>query len=125
MVRLAPGARRVEEGARNALGIVALGESLDLSARVGADAIAAQVKTVTDRLCEGLRAAGGRVRSPRGEGEWSGILLLEPPAGTDAGELSLRLIRERILIGSRDGALWGGAHYFTNLEDADRLLSLL
>ncbi len=125
VVRLAPGARRVEEGARNALGIVALGESLDLSARVGADAIAAQVKTVTDRLCEGFRAAGGRVRSPRGEGEWSGILLLEPPAGTDAGELSLRLIRERILIGNREGALWGGAHYFTNLEDADRLLSLL
>jgi selenocysteine lyase/cysteine desulfurase len=125
VVSLAPGARRVEEGGRNALGIVALGESLDLAARVGTEAIAAQVKAVTDRLCEGFREAGGRMRGPRGEGEWSGIVLLEPPRGTDAGELALRLVRERILLGNRDGALWGGAHYFNNLEDADRLLSFV
>jgi selenocysteine lyase/cysteine desulfurase len=123
-------ARRVEEGSRNALGLAALGESLDLYARVGADAVARQVKAVTDRLCEGFRAAGGHVRSPRAEGpglagEWSGILLLEPPPGIDAQELSLRLIRERIIIGSREGALWGGAHYFNSTDDADRLLSFL
>jgi selenocysteine lyase/cysteine desulfurase len=125
VVRLADGARRVEEGARNALGIVALGKSLDLAGRVGAESIEAQVKAVTDRLCEGFRAAGGRVRGPRAEGEWSGIVLLEPPDGIDAGELALRLIRSRILIGSRERALWGGAHYFTTLEDADRVLSFL
>jgi len=125
VVELAPGASRVEEGARNALGIVALGESLDLSARVGAEAIADQVKLVTDRLCEGFRTRGGRVRSPRGEGEWSGILLLEPPPGVDAAELQLRMNRERIFIGSREGAIWGGAHYFTSLDDAERVLSFL
>jgi selenocysteine lyase/cysteine desulfurase len=118
-------ARRVEEGARNAIGIAALGASLDLHARLGAEAVARQVKAVTDRLCEGVRSAGGRVRSPR-EGEaWSGIVLLEPPPGVDARELSLRLARERVLIGAREGALWGGAHYFNSLEDADRLLALL
>ncbi len=121
-VRPVLAARRVEEGSRNHLGIVALGASLDLHARIGSEAIAAQVKSVTDRLCEGFEAAGGRVRSPRGDGEWSGILLLEPPPGTDAEELSQRLIRERIIIGARDGALWGGAHYFNDLTDADRLL---
>jgi selenocysteine lyase/cysteine desulfurase len=125
VVQLAPGARRVEEGARKALGIVALGESLDFSNRVGADAIAVQVKRVTDRLCDGFHAVGGQVRSPRGKGEWSGIVLLEPPPGIDAGELALRMIRERVFIGSREGALWGGAHYFTSVEDADRLLSFL
>jgi selenocysteine lyase/cysteine desulfurase len=125
VVHVAPGARRVEEGARNALGIMALGESLDLSARVGTKAIVDQVRAVTDRLCEGFLAAGGRVRSPRGEGEWSGIFLLEPPAGVDAQELSSRMIRERIFVGSREGALWGGAHFFTSLQDADRLLSFL
>jgi selenocysteine lyase/cysteine desulfurase len=120
-----PAARRVEEGARNALGIAALGVSLELHARIGAEAIAAQVKAVTDRLCEGFRAAGGRVRSPRGEDEWSGILLLEPPSGVELQDLWRRLLRERIMIGTREGALWGGAHYYNSLDDAERLLSFL
>lgn len=118
-------AARVEEGSRNALSIAALGCSLDLHARVGADAIAAQIRAVTDRLCEGFVAAGGRVRSPRGESAWSGILLLEPPPGVDAAELSARMIRERIIIGAREGALWGSAHYFNSTDDADRLLGAL
>jgi selenocysteine lyase/cysteine desulfurase len=120
-----PAARQVEEGARNALGIAALGASLDLHARVGAEAIARQVKAVTDRLCEGFLAAGGRVRSPRGEGEWSGILLLEPPPGMEPQDLWGRLLSERVMVGMREGALWGGAHYYNNLDDAERLLSFL
>jgi selenocysteine lyase/cysteine desulfurase len=120
-----PAARRVEEGARNALGIAALGASLELQARIGADAIAEQVKTVTDRLCEGFRAAGGRVRSPRGAGEWSGILLLEPPPRVDLRDLWGRLLGGRVLVGVREGALWGGAHYYNNLDDAERLLAFL
>ena len=121
-VRPVEAARRVEEGSRNLLGIVALGASLELHEQLGGEAIAAQVKAVTDRLCEGFEGLGGRVRSPRGPGEWSGILLLEPPAGVDADALSERLIRQRVIIGSREGALWGGAHYFNDLNDADRLL---
>jgi selenocysteine lyase/cysteine desulfurase len=120
-----PATRQIEEGARNALGIAALGASLELHARIGAQAIAGQVKAVTDRLCEGFRDAGGRVRSPRGEGEWSGILLLEPPPGVDLQELWPRLLRERIMVGMREGALWGGAHYYNNFDDAERLLSFL
>ena len=120
-----PAARQVEEGGRNALGIAALGASLDLQARIGADAIAEQVKTVTDRLCDGFRAAGGRVRSPRDAGEWSGILLLEPPPRVDLHDLWGRLLREQVVVGIREGALWGGAHYYNNLDDAERLLSFL
>jgi hypothetical protein len=29
------------------------------------------------------------------------------------------------MVGMREGALWGGAHYYNNLEDAERLLSFL
>ncbi|MDJ0864566.1 MAG: aminotransferase class V-fold PLP-dependent enzyme [Myxococcota bacterium] len=118
-------ARRVEEGSRNALGIAALGASLELHARVGAAPIAARIKAVTDRLCEGFRAAGGRPRSPRGGDAWSGVLLLEPPAGVDAEALAARMLRERIVIGAREGALWGSAHYFNSREDAERVLAFL
>jgi cysteine desulfurase/selenocysteine lyase len=123
-VRPVAAARRVEEGARNALGIAALGASLEIHARLGTSAVAAQVKRVTDRLCEGWRERGGRVRSPRAGESWSGIVLLEPRAEVDAQELSLRMIRERVLIGAREGALWGGAHYFNDESDVERLLAL-
>jgi selenocysteine lyase/cysteine desulfurase len=125
VVRLAPGARRVEEGARNSLGIAALGASLALLARVGPDAIAARIRAVTDRLCAGFASAGGRTRSPRAGDAWSGILLLEPPPGVDAGELAARMLRERIAIGHREGALWAGAHFYTTPGDADRVLSFV
>ncbi len=121
----APGARRVEEGARNTLGIAALGASLDVLAAVGAEAIAGQIRRVTDRLCAGFSAAGGRVRSPRGDGEWSGILRLEPPPGVGAAALAGRMLRERIAIGHREGALWLGAHFYASLIDAERVLSFL
>ncbi|MBM4336735.1 MAG: aminotransferase class V-fold PLP-dependent enzyme [Deltaproteobacteria bacterium] len=121
----ASGARRVEEGARNTLGIAALGASLDLLQRVGPTAIRDQIRRVTDRLCAGIIAAGGRVRSPRGGEEWSGIVLLEPPPGVDAAALAGRMLRERIAIGAREGALWAGAQFYTTQQDADRVLALL
>ncbi len=124
-VHLVPAARRVEEGARNLLGIAALGESLALLERVGMDAIGARVRAVTDHLCRGFEAAGGRVRGPRASGEWSGIVLLEPPPAVDAGKLYARAHKARIRIGMRDGALWGGAHFYTTEDDAARLLALL
>jgi selenocysteine lyase/cysteine desulfurase len=123
VVDLAPAARRFEEGARNALGIVALGESVDLASRLGIEEIARQVKSVTDRLCDGMRSAGGHVRSPRSDDSWSGIFLLAPPSRVDVQDLWQRLLAERIILGVREGALWGGAHYFTSLADAERLLS--
>jgi selenocysteine lyase/cysteine desulfurase len=123
-VRLSPAARRVEAGAQNALGLAALGASLDLLDRVGPDAIASRIRRLTDRLCEGVRAAGGRVRSPRGAGEWSGILLLEPPPGADAAALARRMLRERIVVGAREGALWGGVHFFVSDADVERVLGL-
>lgn len=118
-------ARRVEEGSRNALSIAALGESLTLHERIGAEAIEAQVKAVTEHLCEGFEEAGGIVLSPRGEGEWSGILLLKPPSDIRVEDLLARLHSERISIGEREGALWGAAHYYNTTADADLLLRCL
>ena len=34
----------------------------------------------------------------------------------------LALLRERVMVGTREGALWGGAHYYNSLDDAERLL---
>ncbi len=117
--------RRVEEGAVNEVAIAVLAESLAVIDRVGIDAIGAQVRAVTDRLCDGFVAAGGRVRSPRDGGAWSGIVALEPPSAVDVDDLWGRLLADHVAIGVRDGAVWAGAHFYTNEADADRVLSFL
>ena len=122
---LRPVAGRVEDGAKPEVAIAGLGASLDVLATIGLDAVAAQVRAVTDRLCDGFVAAGGRVRSPRGETAWSGILSLEPPSGRDPAALAAALLADGIVLGARDGALWLGAHCYTDLGDADRLLAHL
>jgi hypothetical protein len=43
----------------------------------------------------------------------------------DLQDLWRRLLGERVMVGTREGALWGGAHYYNSLDDAERLLSFL
>jgi selenocysteine lyase/cysteine desulfurase len=122
---LRPDASRVEEGASNNVAITALDASLGLLGDVGTDAIATQVKAVTDRVCDGFVEAGGRVRSPRDNDSWSGIMLLEPPDGLPIDDLWGRLLEVGAILGVRDGALWCAAHFYNSLEDADALLAAL
>lgn len=122
---LRPDVGRVEDGATGELGILALGHSLDVLRDVGLDAVSGQVQAVTDYLCAGFERAGGQVLSPRGDGEWSGIVRLQPPTGVEIDALLSRLYARRIAIGARDGSLWAGAHFYTTVDDADRVLDLL
>jgi cysteine desulfurase / selenocysteine lyase len=116
--------RRVEDGAKPEVAIGALGESIALLAAAG-DGVAAQVRAVTDALCVGFVARGGVVRSPRNDESWSGIVLLEPPPGVDVDALCGGLISSGAMLGTRDGALWMGAHAYTNLDDVESVLSAL
>ena len=118
-------ASRVEDGAINELAICGLGHSLDVLLDVGAPAVAEQIFSVTEHLCALWLDHGGQVRSERTRDHWSGILLLEPPSGIDARELASELVADRIILGERDGALWVGAHFYTTIEDAERLVSHL
>lgn len=116
--------RRVEDGAKPEVAIGALGESIALLAAVG-DGVPAQVQAVTDALCAGFVARGGKVRSPRNDASWSGIVLLEPPPGVDVDALCGSLIASGAMLGTRDGALWIGAHAYTNLDDVEAVLNAL
>src|SRR5262249_54320330 len=66
---LRPDAAKVECGSWNVPGFLALKGSLELLASLGVEAIAGRIKSLTDRLIEGLEAKGYSIISPRGEGE--------------------------------------------------------
>ena len=72
--------RRFEEGTRNYVAIAALNESLQLIEEIGVERIEARIRELTDYLVHEAERRGCRVESPRGAGEWSGIVLFAPPA---------------------------------------------
>src|SRR5258708_38383636 len=74
-----PDAAKFECGSWNVPGFLALKASLELLASLGIETIAARIRLLTDRLIVGLQAKGYSIISPRGEGEWSGIVSFTAP----------------------------------------------
>lgn len=118
-------ARRFEEGMRNWLGIEMLSASLSLLAEVGVERIARHIKSLTDLLIDRVTPLGWTVESPRGEGEWSGILLLRPPEGQSAEGWMHRLHEEHVAINHREGCLHLGIHFYNDERDLMHLVRLM
>lgn len=118
--------RRFEEGTRNYLGIAALDESLRRLEEIGLDRIEARIKELTDYLVREVERRGGRVESPRGAGEWSGIVLFAPPAAAPpATQIVSAMHGERITINAREGCLHMGVHFYNTREEIDRVLAII
>jgi cysteine desulfurase/selenocysteine lyase len=119
-------ARRFEEGTRNYLGIAALNASLSLTAQFGIEPIEARIGRLTAYLVEQVERRGCRVESPRGAGEWSGIVLFAPPdGGPTASEIVAVMHARRITINAREGCIHMGVHFYNTREDIDRVLAVL
>ena len=119
-------ARRFEEGTRNYLGIAALAESLRLIEEVGIERIEARIKELTDYLVAAVTQRGCRIESPRGVGEWSGIVLFAPPeGGRSAGDLVAAMHQQRITINAREGCIHIGVHFYNTRAEIDRVVATL
>ena len=124
-------ARRYEEGSRNYIGIAALNESLRLIEEIGIERIEARIHELTDYLVHEVERRGGRVESPRGAsprgaGEWSGIVLFAPPQpGPSASELVSAMHAQRITINAREGCIHMGVHFYNTREEIDRVLRVM
>jgi cysteine desulfurase/selenocysteine lyase len=125
-VHFADAARRFEEGTRSYLGLAALRESLAWLEEIGIDRIEARVLALTDRLAAEIERRGGRVLSPRGPGERSGIVLFTPPSGAPpAAELAPALHARGFAINAREGALHAGLHFYNTGAEVDRLFEAI
>ncbi|MDB4433180.1 aminotransferase class V-fold PLP-dependent enzyme [bacterium] len=119
-------ARRFEEGTRNYLGMAALSESLGLIEEVGIERIESRIRELTNALVAEVEKRGCRVESPRGPGEWSGIVLFAPPQpGPDAQEIVASLHRQGVAINAREGCIHMGVHFYNTRAEIDRVLAAL
>ncbi|MGI5819304.1 MAG: aminotransferase class V-fold PLP-dependent enzyme [Armatimonadota bacterium] len=112
-------ARRFEEGSGNILGAAALDASAGLLLEVGMAQVQRRIIELTDRLIEGLRAAGCEIASPSGPGRRSGIVCFRHPRD-GAEEVVARLARERIAAASRLGVVRLSPHFYNDEGEIDR-----
>ncbi len=121
---LAPDAHKFDTGSPNLVGLWGLEAALAHILDVGIGPIEARVKELTDRLVTGLGELGCDVASPRGEGEWSGIVSFRPCRGTSR-ELQKHLTERKVITSLRGDLVRVGCHYWNNEEDVDTCLNVI
>jgi cysteine desulfurase/selenocysteine lyase len=118
------GARRFESGTLNAYGIVALGGSLEVLLKVGAEEIEPRVLALADLAARGLEGLGFSVVSSRRRGETSGIVTAVPP-GRIAQDLIKPLDERGIVVAARAGRLRIAPHFYNTADEIERCLAEL
>ena len=122
--RLKPGARRFQGGTIALATNLGLGRSVRLLLDFGIAHIAKRIKLLTDVLVEGLQAKGYVCHSPRGEGEWSGIVVFTHPNLPPSTAVQ-RLQEEKIIAVEREGRLRLSPHFYFVEEEMKRVVAAL
>ncbi len=122
---IATSARCFEEGTRNLPGIAALEASVTWLADLGIGRIAAHIQALVTYLVSELEHCGWMVRSPLGEHQRSGIVLLQPPEGESAEAWMHQLHQKHVAINHREGCLHVGIHFYNAPEDIEALVHAL
>jgi selenocysteine lyase/cysteine desulfurase len=117
-------AARYEGGSQNVAGLLALGASLELLARFGAQAISQRVLEITDLACERLEKIGAAILSDRRPGNKSGIVSFEMP-GLDPYALRKKCFEQHVLLSCRAGRLRISPHAYNDASDVERLIEAL
>jgi cysteine desulfurase/selenocysteine lyase len=118
-------AGRFECGSHNVAGLMGLKASLEMLKSLGVDSISDRLKTLTDRLIQGLETRGYTIVSPRGLGQWSGIVSFTTPnRGHDKIVQMLRK-EHKIEIAVREGRLRCSPHFYNTEQQIDRLIEAL
>jgi len=83
-----------------------------------------RLRAIGDRLCEELSRLDGRVVSPRGDREWSGLISFAVNRG-DPKRLQERLRRRGVHVVVRKGRLRFSPHYYNTAEETARVARIL
>jgi cysteine desulfurase/selenocysteine lyase len=118
------GARRLEGGSANVVGIHAMGAALDLLLGAGLPEVWAHVSALCDRACAGLGDAGATVLSDRSPEGRSGIVTFSV-ADRDAAAVVESLREGGIVCSPRGGGIRLSPHGYNSAEEIDRLVAVV
>src|SRR2546421_680959 len=114
-------AAKFECGSWNVPGFLALKASLEMLLDLGVEAVGNRSRVLADRLIAGLQKKRYSIVSPRGEGQWSGIISFVSRAH-DQDQIVRTLRKEhRIEIVLRERRLRASPHFYNTEEQIDRL----
>jgi len=118
-------AGRFECGTLNIPGLLGLKASLDLLMDCGIDNVGRRIQQLTDLLIHGLIKKGYKIVSPRGPGQWSGIVSFTSP--THPHEQIFKMLRKehKTEIALREGRLRVSPHFYNTEEQLERLVERL
>lgn len=116
-------ALKFEPGSPPHIGIHALGAAVELLLEVGVAEIWQRIRSLTDRLAEGLQRLGAEIVSPWHAHQRSGIIVFR--LGPSPVQLVERLNNRGFIVRVRDGGIRVAPHFYNNSEDIDRFLTAL
>jgi cysteine desulfurase / selenocysteine lyase len=122
---LKPDAGRFECGSYNIPGLLALKASMELLLNVGTTPIFERLKELTDRLIVGLESKGYIIISPRGLGQWSGIVSFTSPAHQHNDIAKKLRTDHKTEIAVREGRLRISPHFYNTEAQIDALIAAL
>lgn len=122
--RLRAAASRYECGTLNSVGCAGMRASLEFLNAIGAEAAAAHIHALADRLLAGARRKGYAAAAERSRATGSGIVSIRK-GGCDSDATVGMLNEHRISTASRLGWVRVAPHVYNTNEEIDRLLELL
>lgn len=118
-------AGRFECGTYNIPGLLGMKASIDLLVALDPVKLADRIHALGEMLIEGLLAKGYDVISPRGVGQWSGIVSFASPVH-DHEQIVRSLRKERrIEVAVREGRLRVSPHFYNTEQQIQRLVEAL
>jgi selenocysteine lyase/cysteine desulfurase len=122
--RIYDSARQYEFGTQNLQTILAFQEALDYLKAIGFENIRSRMLELTDHLIGGLKELGVRIVSPTDKPEERSPII-SFSMGDKNKECIEKLTQESILVSPRAGYIRVSVNIFNNMEDIDKLLSVL
>lgn len=124
-LRLNEGALKLEAVPySNFAGVCGLRQALLNLRSVGRATVYRRLHDITSELVDGLKELDGRVVSPRGKSEWSGIVSYAPN-GVPVRDVAARLLRQGVYVAVRKGRLRICPHYYNTSAEVKAFLRLL
>ncbi|MBN2328748.1 MAG: aminotransferase class V-fold PLP-dependent enzyme [Candidatus Omnitrophica bacterium] len=121
---LRPNASRYEYGTPSTLPLIGMAASVEMLNEAGMENVCERVRIITDVLIDGAGRKGYICHSPRGESEWSGIVIISHPNHSPNSVVENLQVHD-IQASEREGRIRLAPHFYQTEEEMIRVIDRL